>query len=127
MNMVAALCSLAKASRFRREVLQLLSWSLGADEVGEVRDAFLELDLSRKGIILVRDLQEQILQKQPGTTEVVGSANMDDLLTFSDFLGAMVKYNMGLHQAVITNTFRRFDKDNSGSISVENLEKVIGR
>lgn len=43
-SMADALCSFARESQFRRAVMQLMAWSLTAEERAEVRDAFLELD-----------------------------------------------------------------------------------
>merc|ERR1711904_509229 len=45
---------------------------------------------------------------------------------YSEFLGAKVSSRIALHDDLLKSTFRRFDMDNSGYITREDLKQVLG-
>merc|ERR1711862_1093450 len=53
-------------------------------------------------------------------------SNEDDEIHYSDFLAAMVSTQIALHDGLLYDTFKRFDTDNSGYITVENLKELLG-
>merc|ERR1711974_224942 len=54
-------------------------------------------------------------------------SNHDDTVHYSDFLAAMLSSRIALHGDMLKAAFKRFDTDNSGYITVENLKEVIGQ
>lgn len=133
-EVLEALCQYATVSRFRRAILALLAWCLTQDEQKEVRDAFLELDLKREGRIKLDDLKVLLTNKLKfGNAKaaailgsLAGQKGLDEL-TYSDFLGAMVKQVITLKEGHFLNVFRRFDTQNRGHITPSDLAKVFGR
>jgi calcium-dependent protein kinase len=119
-EIINALCTFAKASQFRRQCLSLMAWSLTPKERAEVRDAFIELDIKRQGIIKLQELESHL-------DNLDASRIGDEELQYSDFLGAWIYYNIAAHEKKIMSTFRRFDEDQSNSITLENLQKIVGR
>merc|ERR1719506_2250287 len=47
-------------------------------------------------------------------------------LHFSDFLAAMINSHVELHEELVHEAFRKFDTDDSGYITVDNLRTVLG-
>merc|ERR1712151_502639 len=47
-------------------------------------------------------------------------------IQYSEFLAAMVSTRIKMHDDMLTATFHRFDVDNSGYITEENLKAVLG-
>merc|ERR1711920_10475 len=53
-------------------------------------------------------------------------SNQDETIHYSDFLAAMMNTRISMHADLLRSAFRRFDTDNSGYITVENLREVLG-
>merc|ERR1719443_1318831 len=53
------------------------------------------------------------------------SSNNEEI-HYSDFLAAMVSSRIALHDDMIQEAFKRFDTDNSGFITEDNLRQVCG-
>merc|ERR1712176_1614395 len=52
-------------------------------------------------------------------------SNNDEEIHYSDFLAAMVNTRIQLHDDLITQAFKKFDVDNSGYITKENLTEIM--
>jgi len=127
-----ALCNFARESQFRRAVMQLMAWSLTADERAKVRDAFLELDTENTGSISLVDLRK-ILEDKFHTEDAEAAqvfealdGNNDGTVNYSEFLAAMVSSRLKLHDDMLKATFRRFDTHNTGFITPEDFKTVLG-
>merc|ERR1712083_815204 len=53
-------------------------------------------------------------------------ATNDEEIHYSEFLAAMVSTRIALHDDMLTQTFKKFDVDNSGYITAQNLREVLG-
>lgn len=110
----------------------VMAWSLSTEERKQVRDAFLELDTSRSGTITLPEFKQALHSKFKLNDEALEKAfkaldaNHTDEIHYSEFLAAMVSSRVALHDGLLKETFRRFDTDSSGSITVENLREVLG-
>ena len=47
-------------------------------------------------------------------------------MRYSEFLAAMMSSRIEIHEDLVRTAFKRFDADNSGFITVENLRQVLG-
>merc|ERR1719235_2859566 len=52
--------------------------------------------------------------------------NHDDEIHYNDFLAAMVSTRIAVHDDLLKQAFRKFDLDNTGYITVDNLKEVLG-
>ncbi|CAK9041140.1 unnamed protein product [Durusdinium trenchii] len=131
-EMIEDLCNFAKISVFKRACLGVLSWSLGVDERKQVRDAFLQIDKDRSGTITINEFKQAVEQNLDIDDETLEKAfkaldaNHKDEVNYHEFLAAMVASRIHLHDHLLKVAFRRFDVDNSGYITVENLQEVLG-
>lgn len=131
-EMADALCNFSKANTFRRKCLSMMAWSLTAEEQAEVRDAFVELDADNTGTIKIWEFKQVLEERFKISDQEVAAAfkaldqNNDDLIHYSDFLAAVVPARIKSHEALLKQTFARFDTDNTGFISEDNLKQVLG-
>jgi calcium-dependent protein kinase len=131
-SMAESLVAFANESRFRRSCMQLMAWSLTAEERAEVRGAFLEMDKDKTGTIKLWELKQVLLERfsmpEDESTKVFKAldATHDDQIHYSEFLAAMVAGRLRLHEELLDDVFRRFDTDGTGKISPENLKEVLG-
>eukprot|EP00927_Polykrikos_kofoidii_P002438 TRINITY_DN10976_c0_g1_i1.p1 TRINITY_DN10976_c0_g1~~TRINITY_DN10976_c0_g1_i1.p1 ORF type:complete len:555 (+),score=120.75 TRINITY_DN10976_c0_g1_i1:182-1846(+) len=129
---VDALCQFAKATKFRRACMSLMAWSLTTEERAMVREEFIRLDKTRKGTITLAELRTVLTDKfnvqDEETSNIFESLDTsnDEEIHYSEFLAAMVSTRIAMHDDMLLATFRRFDVDNSGYITAENLKVVLG-
>lgn len=128
-----ALKQFGQASKFRRCCMEMLAWSLSNEDGAKVRDVFCRLDEDNKGTISLGELKHALVEKYhlADEHEIVKifealDYNHDHEIHYSDFLAAMALTRIDVNSSVLNDTFRRFDADNSGFITVENLRQVLG-
>jgi calcium-dependent protein kinase len=129
---VDALCAFAQASVFRRACMSVMAWSLTNEERSQVRESFMEMDKDHKGVITLPQFK-QILEEKfhvDDATVIQAFKALDsshtDEIHYSDFLAAMVTSRIKMHDELLAQTFRRFDTDNTGYISKDNLKQLLG-
>jgi calcium-dependent protein kinase len=119
-------------SVFMRACLNLMAWSLTNEERNMVRDAFIAIDEDRSGTIRLGELQHALETKLDVTSERIRTLfraldkGRHDEVHYSEFLAAMVCTQIEITDELLTETFKRFDKDNSGYITEDNLQDVLG-
>merc|ERR1719281_1474241 len=112
--------------------MSMCAWSLTNDERTKVRDAFIEIDTERTGTIKLGELKKVLEDKfhiSDEQTLAIFKAldtNHDEEIHYTEFLAAMVSSRIQLHDDLLKATFRRFDTDNQGFITVKNLRDVLG-
>mmetsp|Transcript_27821 Transcript_27821/g.60808 ORF Transcript_27821/g.60808 Transcript_27821/m.60808 type:complete len:553 (+) Transcript_27821:21-1679(+) len=131
-GIVDALRDFGKTTKFRRACMDMLAWSLSNEDRAKVRQYFVAMDRSGQGTITLADLKEVLTSNfniSDAETQNIFAAldsNQDDTIHYSDFLAAMLSKRIALHSDMLRRAFKRFDKDNSGYITAENLRQVLG-
>jgi len=137
---IDALIKFTQASRFRRACMSVMAWTLSQQERAAVRDAFIELDVKRQGTIKLAELKQvlsrfnvsetddELLARSEMLEKWARNASADDEIEidYTDFLAAMVTTRIQLHEEHMVATFKTFDSDSSGFITIENLREVLG-
>lgn len=131
-SVVTSLAKYAQASKFRRTCLQVMAWSLSNTEMAEVRHAFMELDADKKGTIQLHELKNVLEERFNITDEetkkifqALDASNHEEV-KYSEFLAAMMSSRIEIHEDLVRTAFKRFDTDNSGFITVEELRQILG-
>mmetsp|Transcript_73608 Transcript_73608/g.157874 ORF Transcript_73608/g.157874 Transcript_73608/m.157874 type:complete len:553 (-) Transcript_73608:109-1767(-) len=131
-GVVDALTTFGQVSSFRRACMSMMAWSLTVDERAKVREAFIEMDTERNGTIKLHEFKK-VLQERFHVKDADALAAFEALDTnhteeihYSEFLAAMVSSRIAIHDDLLKETFRRFDTDNTGFISQDNLRQVLG-
>jgi len=131
-TIVHALRQFGNASKMRRCCLQMMAWSLSNEERATVRQHFLSLDQNKQGTITLAELKQTLVDKyhisDAETLQIFDAldTNSNDEIHYSDFLAAMVSTRIAMHDGMLRNAFQRFDTDNSGYITLENMKHVLG-
>jgi len=131
-GVVGSLKAFGQSTKFERTALTMMAWSLSAQDRDRVHAAFLELDKTRSGTITMAELKSVLIDKFKVNNQeaeelfATMDSNHDGQIHYSDFLAAMVRSRIEMHDDVIRATFNRFDDDDSGTITLDNLEKVLG-
>eukprot|EP00929_Paragymnodinium_shiwhaense_P097329 TRINITY_DN59055_c0_g1_i2.p1 TRINITY_DN59055_c0_g1~~TRINITY_DN59055_c0_g1_i2.p1 ORF type:complete len:555 (+),score=146.07 TRINITY_DN59055_c0_g1_i2:122-1786(+) len=132
-TVVEALANFGQASAFRRACMNVMAWSLTVEERQKVRDAFLELDVDRTGVIKLWEFKQaldkhfHLSDDQAKAAFAALDTGHTDEIHYSEFLAAMCSTRIALHEDLLRNTFKRFDTDNSGYITAQNLRDVLGQ
>lgn len=131
-EMVDALCRFGQASAMRRACMEVMAWSLSNSERRKLRDAFLEMDSQKTGTISLSEfrmvLEDQFHISDEKVVTAFKALDYDnaDEIHYSEFLAATASTRIAMHDDLLKLTFKRFDTDNSGFITVANLKEVLG-
>jgi Ca2+-binding EF-hand superfamily protein len=129
----SALTSWKSAPKLRRACLTLMAWNLPATEHAKYSDCFLALDSDHNGFISYGELNKFMVNKCQVEKsqfdqifESLGS-NQDEEIHYSDFVAAMICEHMGeINSSLLQTTFRQFDRFQSGFITPEDFNDVVG-
>lgn len=127
-----ALKSFAEASHFRRAAMSVMAWSLTNEERAQVRQCFLAIDTTNSGKITLGDLKKVLKgnleisdESAKPIFDALDTSNNEEI-NYTEFLAAMVSTRIAMHDELLSKTFQKFDVDNTGFISKDNLKKVLG-
>lgn len=131
-TIVRALRDYGHQSRFHRICMLMMAWSLSAEEREKVEKYFLAMDSKHQGAITYEELKKVMVdQYKLPSKEVQKTFNALDTshhkeIHFSDFLAAMISSHVEVHEDLIHEAFRKFDIDDTGYITADNLRQVLG-
>lgn len=124
----------AHASHFKKAVLSMMAWQLTEDDRNQVRDIFFEMDVEKQGHVSFKSFHAKLKADFPQieTDEIQQlfqgiDINNDARISYSDLLGAMLQYRIGVSEQLLRQTFNHFDADNTGYITLNNLKHLIGK
>lgn len=112
--------------------MQVMAWSLSTEEQAQVRDAFMLIDRDCQGTITLAELRKALVGRGQITDDLIEpifrklDTEQHQEVRYSEFLAAMVSTRIAVHDDLVAATFDRFDLDNRGFITVENLRDVLG-
>lgn len=131
-SIVQALRDFGRMSRFRRACMSMMAWSLSSEERNSVEQYFNALDETHQGAIHKDELKRLMVGRfrlSANEFERVFSAldmHHDHEVHYSDFLAAMVQSRIALNDMLTQSAFRKFDPDDTGYITKDSLQKVLG-
>jgi len=131
-DIAKSLAEFANCSVFRRSCMSMMAWSLSMEERNAVQREFEKLDADNSGAISIHEfkrvLEDQFHMDDDAVVAAFGSLDMNhqDEIHYSEFLAATVSSRIHLHDDLLQSTFKRFDADNSGSITTDELRQVMG-
>jgi len=131
-SVVSSLQQFAHASKFKRACLSAMAWSLTNEERMVLRKSFMAIDTSNNGVITLAEFKAVVEEHFEVSDDKVNEmfASMDTSSTeeihYTDFLAAMVASRVQMHDHLLKSAFKRFDADNTGFITAEDLKVVLG-
>jgi len=131
-SMLKSLRSYAEASRFRRAALSMMAWSLSTEEQAALREQFLLLDVNKRGSIKLKELKavlEEHFEVDDEEAErlfsMIDSDNSHEI-EYSEFLASCLLGHVDAHEDLLRRTFQRFDRDENGLISSDEMREMLG-
>merc|ERR1712178_146480 len=121
-----------QASPFRRVCLSMLAWSLSMEDRRRLRAKFLELDVQKKGAISLPEFKAALQQSYringPEAERLFATldTNHDSEISYTELLAAAMDENARKDDSVLRRTFARFDRDEAGEITADDLRTLAG-
>mmetsp|Transcript_95448 Transcript_95448/g.269746 ORF Transcript_95448/g.269746 Transcript_95448/m.269746 type:complete len:595 (-) Transcript_95448:54-1838(-) len=131
-DILANLRSYVQVSHFRRSLFWMMAWSLSTEEQVELREQFLLMDTQKRGTITLKELKsvlEENFHVDSKEAEALFSSlesHSGEEIEYTDFLAATLVGRLKAHEDVLRKTFLRFDRDERGLISGDELRAVLG-
>jgi len=115
--------------------IDLQEWQLTDEQVAEYKEVFMLFDKDEDGVLTYPELNVVMksLGQRPSEKELlrmvreVSEDRIYDTIEFNEFLQMMSKQMRNYSQDSLRDTFRIFDKDDDGLISVEELRNIMLR
>merc|ERR1712107_202974 len=115
-----------------RACFSMMAWSLSNEERAQVRQSFLKMDTDNSGVLTLANVTEALRQNQVKISDEdiqvifkTLDCNSSNTVNYTDFLAAMLTFRIGMQPDLIDQAFDRFDVDNSGYITPENLKAML--
>lgn len=131
-SMMFAFQQYSTAPKFRRCCLLAMAWLLTDKETAQVREEFCAINTDQQGTISFGELKVLMVEKfqvpEDNIREIFNAmdVNRDWEIHYSEFLAAMLSTRIDVHDKLLLDTFRNFDKDLSGYITADDLRQALG-
>lgn len=132
LDSVTSLRKFAHATQFRRASLSMMAWSLTGEQQKVLREEFMSIDKDNSGTITLKEFKDVLQRRFHIDAHECESlferadVDHDHLIQYSEFLAATLQTRVGFHEDLVRAAFHRFDADESGVITADDLQKVIG-
>lgn len=118
---------------FKRTTLTLIASRIPEDQIKALREAFSKFDKNGDGKLTIDELKEGVrLIKGCQLTEAdiemamnVMDSNKNGYIDYTEFIAACLQSYNYLKENHLKTAFSYFDKDGSGSISLEELKQCL--
>ena len=122
----------SRQNAMRRAALGLIAMSMTTADVSAVEEEFRKLDRNKIGTIKLEELTE-VLKAQLHMSEAEAKLIFNRLdqtgdqeIHYTEFVAAALQAKLILNEKYIKEAFQKFDVDNTGLISEDDLRRVIG-
>jgi len=115
-----------------RAACTLAAYEMTVDDLSDLESQFYALDKDNKGTISLEDLTTALRQHLEMSAEEARQVfnrldqTGDKEIHYSEFVAASLQSRLQAHSGMVRAAFRRFDVDNTGTISLANLREVLG-
>eukprot|EP00931_Biecheleriopsis_adriatica_P031067 TRINITY_DN18253_c0_g1_i1.p1 TRINITY_DN18253_c0_g1~~TRINITY_DN18253_c0_g1_i1.p1 ORF type:complete len:535 (+),score=115.88 TRINITY_DN18253_c0_g1_i1:237-1607(+) len=121
------------AGRFKKSAQLAVAFCLHEDEVRDLRAAFIALDKDSNGTLDVNELRQTLLslpnitEANVETTMAEIDLNGDGSVSYTEFLAATMSQRLYENRDLSWRSFKAFDLNNTGSITMDDMLQVHGR
>eukprot|EP00542_Grammatophora_oceanica_P010432 CAMPEP_0194032256 /NCGR_PEP_ID=MMETSP0009_2-20130614/5237_1 /TAXON_ID=210454 /ORGANISM="Grammatophora oceanica, Strain CCMP 410" /LENGTH=706 /DNA_ID=CAMNT_0038672641 /DNA_START=11 /DNA_END=2131 /DNA_ORIENTATION=+ len=121
----------ASYSKLKKLALMVIAHRSSSTEIGVLRKVFERFDKSRDGIITFQELQEGLSQyglSQEQLARLFDELDLDGTgkIRWTEFVAASIEAHGAIDESRLAEAFDRLDSDDSGFISAENLQEILG-
>lgn len=129
-NLGANLKSFTKVPKMKKIALSLVAQQLAEKDIEAIKETFKLLDKNNDGTLsmeeIVRALEEQGME-DGGLRETLRDLDTDGSgsVDYTEFIAATIERSQYFRKDVLWSAFRTFDKDGDGTITKEELKKML--
>jgi len=129
---VSKLSKFRSQNRFKKAVLQIIAGQLNDDQIVQLRETFTAIDVNGDGLLTLEELKAGL--SRAGLTSVPSElqqimegldSDNSGVIDYTEFLAATVDRRSYLQEDVCRTAFDVFDLDGDGTISQDELKKVL--
>lgn len=119
------------ANKLKKICLTLIAKHMKEDEISELQQTFLALDVNRDGTLTAVEIKQGIEKQKLALPVDLDSvlANLDTdgsgVIDYTEFIAATLSVKQYTQESVLWTAFRVFDRDNSGSITRDEMMDVL--
>lgn len=117
-------------SQFQKLVLTFIASRLRDDEIQSLKQTFIALDENQDGTLTLEEIKSGLSKLEDceiDVEEIFASIDTDKsgVINYTEFLAATIDKSLYLQEEKLTQAFKVLDKDNSGQISVKEIEEAL--
>jgi len=121
--------SYTQANKFKKAVLTYIASRLKDDEIKDLKEIFTSLDKNNDGTLTFEEIKQGCskLNSNLNFEEIFSSLDTDGsgCINYTEFIAATIDQRIYLKNEKLFEAFKKFDKDNSGKISVKEIGTII--
>eukprot|EP00933_Yihiella_yeosuensis_P053906 TRINITY_DN52220_c0_g1_i1.p1 TRINITY_DN52220_c0_g1~~TRINITY_DN52220_c0_g1_i1.p1 ORF type:complete len:490 (-),score=118.13 TRINITY_DN52220_c0_g1_i1:303-1772(-) len=131
-NLGSKLKEFNSTSRMKKVALTLIAQQLKDEELKELRECFIKLDVNKDGTLTLEEIdagmKDAAIEIPSDLVECIKMLDTDGSgqIEYSEFIAATLTKKQYGRREVMWAAFRVFDKDGDGTISKQELAKVLG-
>ncbi|KAJ7545741.1 hypothetical protein O6H91_08G007900 [Diphasiastrum complanatum] len=119
-------------NKLKKLALTVIAKSLNEEEIIGLKKMFMAMDTDKSGTITLEELKNGLTLLgsslvESEVTKLMQAADVDEngTIDYTEFIAATMNLNKIEKEDRIRSTFRYFDKDKSGYITIEELNEVL--
>ena len=121
-------------SKFQSEAYHIIVKHLDANQIKDLKEAFMSLDREENGFLSVQEVQQGLVSTgfpvaANEIEEIMRNVNIkkDGRINYSEFLAATLESRVLLDDDAVWAAFNTFDVDSSGFITEANVKEALRR
>jgi calcium-dependent protein kinase len=123
--------SYKESSSLKKTVLNYIATQCNTEELLIIEYLFSSLDVNRDGKLSSLEIQEGLKYYNLGGKDIENIVKCIDIdksgsIEYNEFIAALMDRNIYMAQEKLKNAFKRFDINNNGLITAEDLKQILG-
>ncbi len=117
------------ASKFKKTALTYMAWKVPERQIEDLRNSFIKIDKNADGCIQADEFWAALeFQNMKASEEEIRTlisildTNQNGYIDYTEFLAGCLRSRIYLKEANLKQAFEYFDKDSSGSITIDELK-----
>ena len=117
-------------NKLQKAILTYMATQLNEIQLTKLKQTFLDIDKNKDGRLSFEEIYQAFngQYSKEELKEIMDSMDIDhnNFIDYTEFLASAIDENIYLQEDNILNAFNKFDKDQSGKISVNDLKDALG-
>jgi calcium-dependent protein kinase len=117
--------------KLKRVCLTIIAKHMKEEDISDLQQTFLALDRNHDGTLTAKEIKDGLLKHgnsiPEGLDEIIKKLDTDGsgAIDYTEFIAATMTHRHYTKESVLWSAFRVFDRDNSGTITTEELQLVM--